>query len=467
VVVSAALAYRIWRPPRASEPTQPVTEKTLHAAIADLTTINSLLPPASTSQAPITSRSESDSVAFPSPLSWKQLLRLAASLTLPYLILTYFVRLRILLGIAGTAILTYRAPWAASLRRAFWASAHVRWGLYRLWSLLTGQPLPPAITPDSVRAASAASLTAASEPVAATPEPLRFIFTVHENQRWWMGLDWTGALLPGERPSWCAPVPSLAPLPPPAAFTLPSSSSAVVGGRHRVARWEWAEPEWRVSVRREAGVGSSRIERAPPAPEEPAPATGGGLASSGSRLFAKMRESVDIKHAPPLSPTSATFGPGAQPSSPAPIAAKDEQPRAEPPPPLDVEEEPLTDADGWVYGDNKWEGQSPKGGMGKVGDTFTGFARMLILSSLSTRAFGVGRASRFSLRRFETSSPARKSRSRASWSKQSRRPSAVRRRPFRPRLSCLPLGRVCCLWDRPRRRGAGTTRTRPACCVAD
>jgi hypothetical protein len=28
-------------------------------------------------------------------------------------------------------------------------------------------------------------------------------FTVFENQRWWVGLDWTHALLPGERASWC------------------------------------------------------------------------------------------------------------------------------------------------------------------------------------------------------------------------------------------------------------------------
>lgn len=27
-------------------------------------------------------------------------------------------------------------------------------------------------------------------------------FEIYENQRWWMGLDWTHALLPGERPTW-------------------------------------------------------------------------------------------------------------------------------------------------------------------------------------------------------------------------------------------------------------------------
>ena len=28
--------------------------------------------------------------------------------------------------------------------------------------------------------------------------------------------------------------------------------------------------------------------------------------------------------------------------------------------------EPFTDQDGWIYGDNKWENQSSKGGIGKV-----------------------------------------------------------------------------------------------------
>lgn len=31
-----------------------------------------------------------------------------------------------------------------------------------------------------------------------------------------------------------------------------------------------------------------------------------------------------------------------------------------------LSKEPDTDAEGWVYGDNKWEGQTGKGGIGKV-----------------------------------------------------------------------------------------------------
>lgn len=36
----------------------------------------------------------------------------------------------------------------------------------------------------------------------AAPSGVQATFTVFENQRWWVGLDWTHALLPGERASW-------------------------------------------------------------------------------------------------------------------------------------------------------------------------------------------------------------------------------------------------------------------------
>lgn len=36
-------------------------------------------------------------------------------------------------------------------------------------------------------------------------EPVLFRFEVMENQRWWLALDWTGTLAPGDRPIWCAP----------------------------------------------------------------------------------------------------------------------------------------------------------------------------------------------------------------------------------------------------------------------
>ncbi|KAG5220476.1 peroxisomal membrane protein [Salix suchowensis] len=85
------------------------------------------------------------------------------------------------------------------------------------------------------------------------------------NQRWWMGLDWTAALLPSERPSWSTT--SLLPIAPPASFSLPEDTISVIelpknGGKgsgtkgkkrvlKRTAKWRWDEAEWKVLVRRE------------------------------------------------------------------------------------------------------------------------------------------------------------------------------------------------------------------------
>ncbi len=197
--------------------------------------------------------------------------------------------MRVLIGLVGTIILTYRAPFARLLRAALWRSAFVRWVLYRSWAWLSGIPMPSPISRPGVGDSAVSKATVAAK--------FRFAFTVHENQRWWMGLDWTAALLPGERPSWCSA--SQAPLAPPAAFALPAPTTiflpvdGVPDAREKcVATWAWADHEWQVVVRRD-GEPSTEVE---------------GVESS----------------------------------------------------------EGTTDADGWVYGDNKWESHSGKGGIGKV-----------------------------------------------------------------------------------------------------
>ena len=170
---------------------------------------------------------------------------------------------------------------------------------------------------------------------------LRFLFTIYENQRWWMGLDWTAALLPAERPSWS--VDPHTPVSPPHAFGLPETTvsylpaakGAGTGGVKRVkrtARWSWGEGEWRVVVRREKEGGVRREKRV----EEGAP----DLSTSAT--------------------THAT-----------PHEGGEERPEQEAAEREEEEEDALgadvvTDADGWVYGDNKWEGGSAKGGLGKV-----------------------------------------------------------------------------------------------------
>ncbi|KAI0633737.1 integral peroxisomal membrane peroxin-domain-containing protein [Trametes polyzona] len=330
------------RPPPSNTPPL-VTEDTLQRAITDLTTIHALLP----------SLSSVSSAATVPP--FVALLRVFFVLYIPYLFLTYVVRLRILLAICGTIFFTWRARWAAVIRRGLWRSAHVRWATYRAWSALSGQPLPPiTLSPQSQTDAELATLTSTS--TASTPASpgtsIRFLFTIYENQRWWMGLDWTAALLPGERPSWCSA--SQQPAAPPSAFTLPAPTTAYTlapDGRRRLkrtARWHWEEPEWRVVVRRE-GAGTSRVERPLPSAKEESAA-----AASASRILkaaGKMRQpSIDAGR---VEKERERDGEGERPAEDGVDGSRDE------------DAEPYTDPDGWVYADNKWEGASAKGGMGK------------------------------------------------------------------------------------------------------
>ncbi|KAH9894896.1 integral peroxisomal membrane peroxin-domain-containing protein [Cubamyces lactineus] len=335
---------------------QIATEETIQRAIADLTTIHALLPTLPTLA----------SAATVPPLL--VLARAFAVLYIPYLLVTYLIRLRILLAIVGTVLFTWRARWAAVIRRGLWRSAHLRWATYRAWSVLSGQPLPPiTISPQSQSDASLATLTSSSD---TTPPPspgasIRFLFTIYENQRWWMGLDWTAALLPGERPSWCSA--SQQPAAPPSAFTLPAPTTVYTlapdGKRRlkRTARWKWEEPEWRVVVRRE-GAGTSRVERPLPSAKEESAAAAGA-----SRILKKMRQpSVDsaastserrsLDGHKDKDADKGFFSEDGIHADGSGVGRADED---------GEDTEPFTDPDGWVYADNKWEGGSSKGGMGK------------------------------------------------------------------------------------------------------
>ncbi|KAJ3518135.1 hypothetical protein NLJ89_g69 [Agrocybe chaxingu] len=227
----------------------PTTEQSLRAVITDLTVIQALLPSVPSSVT---------SVALP------KLLRASVILYVPYLVLSIFIPFRIICAAVGTVVFTWRAPWAIILRATVWRSAWLRRAVYSACATLTGDPLPP-------RTMS----TQPSNTSSNTVQSVRFLFTVYENQRWWMGLDWTAALLPGERPSWCSS--SQHPVSPPNAFVLPDNTTVYLpdgkGGRlKRTAFWKWDEPEWR-SHHPQDGGSLSRIERPLPSLKEETPNT--------------------------------------------------------------------------------------------------------------------------------------------------------------------------------------------------
>ncbi|KAF8891685.1 integral peroxisomal membrane peroxin-domain-containing protein [Infundibulicybe gibba] len=321
LLLAVAIISRQSTPPRPA----PVTEQHIQNVINNLTTIHSLLPPYPSLHPP-------DSFKTP-----QTILRSTAILYIPYLCATHFIPLRILVAVLGTILLTYRASWASTIRTNLWRSAWFRWSVYHAWSRISGVSLPPP--------------RLSLQPTSITPTPansVRFLFTIFENQRWWMGLDWTAALLPGERPSWCSAAQHA--VSPPTAFSLPGDTVAFLsdgkGGRiKRTAIWKWEEAEWRVLVKKDGG-GINRVEK--PLPREDTP--------SGSRLLkaaAKMKE----------------------------VPISDDLPSEDHDSGDSYGEDPETDPDGWVYGDNKWEARSGKGGMGKY-TRYRRWTRVAVVSEL-------------------------------------------------------------------------------------
>lgn len=334
LVIFGVVAIWQWRHRHRPE-APPVTESTLQGVITDLTIIQSSLP---------------SSIPAPS-LETSKAFRAAVILSVPYLLLSFLVSFRAVVAIAGTVCLTWRAPWALVIRTTLWRSAWLRWTIYKIWAFLVGQPLaPPVMSPQPS--------VSSTEDV----QSFRFLFTIYENQRWWMGLDWTAALLPAERPSWCSAAQQ--PMSPPNSFTLPESTVVCLpdgkGGRlKRTATWRWEEPEWRVLVHKERNS-VSRVELPLPTLKDDNQNSSLLLKAAG-----RLREGSQSDY-----------------NKPDDHASDDA---------CQSDEEALTDSDGWIYVDNKWENQSNKGGMGKVrvffgSSRFVSYARDLF----SIRGFGGG-----------------------------------------------------------------------------
>lgn len=137
---------------------------------------------------------------------------------------TAFIPLPYVFGSLGTLLLCWHAPWFRLIRVAMTKSLIGRWlgrlilgiigggrglrtelargtrGLALFRNALTYTAAPP----------QSASAKGSNQPPPSTVTgrserggDLHYTFTVYENQRWWVGLDWTQALLPNERPSWC------------------------------------------------------------------------------------------------------------------------------------------------------------------------------------------------------------------------------------------------------------------------
>ncbi|GAA99331.1 uncharacterized protein L969DRAFT_48177 [Mixia osmundae IAM 14324] len=305
-----------------------------------------------------------------------------------YIILTHFCPLRYIYLALGTTVLLWNAPWFAVIRRAVWASAAFRFlirfaygilsggrGLRREWSRghrgigLIGRLFKASVQPQvgwryhPTEAEKLADSTGASS-ADKTKSDVHFLFTIYENQRWWVGLDWTHALLPNERPSWSDAHDAA--VSPPASFMLPAPTVSYVASPTRqdpeshlkhTVEWKWLDPEWTIKAASKHAASSS-VESAP---------------SSGWRSVLRRGSDAKAGQQDSAASTLKAAIPG-KASDPDSIKKNDEADK-------DAEEaahqHPIgahvedhqahwdVDHQGWQYGDNAWAKLSSDAGMGR------------------------------------------------------------------------------------------------------
>lgn len=346
----------------------PTTESALSQTIADINIIQSLLP-----------RPPPLPQSFPPP---RNLLRIALVIHPTYIIVVRLISVQVLVALAGTLVFTWRSPWAKTSRDVLRRSGWVQWALHRVWITLSGLPDSTQTFGSGTQALSVASnskstttaTTTAPAPQYDLPQPahIRFQLTVFENQRWWMGLDFTHALVPGERPSWCSPPPHMVPLPPPGSLSLPgpttvflpitttsSGEPAPTGLRmKRTCKWKWEDSDWYVTVRtlgRDGILHEERVKTEPPLDVDAHPSGNAARLVDAVGKGLRRAQTASGQDSSPTRDSGIFHFDGITPGT----NGGDKSSKAFP---SDTDQ---TDAEGWVYADNKWEGGSGARGRGK------------------------------------------------------------------------------------------------------
>ncbi|KAG0268761.1 peroxisome- protein [Actinomortierella ambigua] len=225
------------------------------------------------------------------------LLALAVVSYVPWLVLTYFVRLRWILAVAGSVVLCWRAPWfrivtacaqkldmvvlpvLALIPFAPWQQLVVQQQRLRgeeyhaSYAVMTRRTKKTFSVKDIIARAvgqrkkkdggngSAPGLdstdytpptvykTSTGYDIEEDHATMYYKFVLYENQRWWLGLEWTPMMLPNDRAPWTDD--HLEPTPSKSAFQLPPPHivhEAVAGQPDKVLRksqeWRWLDTHW-------------------------------------------------------------------------------------------------------------------------------------------------------------------------------------------------------------------------------
>lgn len=286
---------------------------------------------------------------------------------------------RYVLLIVGCIALTWCSPWATLIRVALWRSALVRHTIFGLVRVLSGSEnlcgAWRSVKPRRLHGSTSALVK--NDRQAASHETV-FQFEIFENQRWWIGLDWTAALLPNERPSWSDSENNA--VAPPPSFTLPSAArtrlpSSVRPGREdvRVAEWHWVDLEWRVAGAQSitstvytpaSAISASEAQRLSHrfATERSVDDTGRVL-DAADRLHdatdASARSGTTLQEASHAAASSMPASPETADSAVPEELSSIARPAALASTATDV------DPEGWQYGDNAWDKLTRINGIGK------------------------------------------------------------------------------------------------------
>ncbi|KAF9192269.1 peroxisome- protein [Haplosporangium sp. Z 767] len=189
----------------------------------------------------------------------------------PWLVLTYFIPMRFILVVVGSIAICWRAPWFAIL----WAVAMKLQAFSPLLQLIPYWPYRPEVNATykkkkrfSVKDIIARAIgqrkkddsegyqvykTSTGYDIEEDHATMYYKFVLYENQRWWLGLEWTPMMLPNDRAPWTDD--HLEPTQSKSAFQLPPphiAHEAIPGQSKKVLRksqeWRWLDPHWRLKL---------------------------------------------------------------------------------------------------------------------------------------------------------------------------------------------------------------------------
>ncbi|KAG0055251.1 peroxisome- protein [Gryganskiella cystojenkinii] len=215
----------------------------------------------------------------------RQVLALVVLTYLPWLVLTYFIPMRFILTVLGSIVICWRAPWFAIL----WAVAAKLQAFSPLLQLIPFWPynrrseagelaasyqkkkrsfsvkdiISRAIgqrkKDDSEGYNTKSYKTRTGYDIEEDHATMYYKFVLYENQRWWLGLEWTPMMLPNDRAPWTDD--HLEPTQSKSAFHLPPvhiAHEAIPGQPSKVLRksqeWRWLDPHWRLKLGSDSDV---------------------------------------------------------------------------------------------------------------------------------------------------------------------------------------------------------------------